>query len=180
MGIDSLWITDCVGQWEKPLIAYARRLLGSDDAARDVVQETFLRLCRQPRDGIEHRLVEWLFTVVRHCAIDHLRKEQTMQHQAEPLTADVTANFIANVATASPVSQLETSESHQGLLQALATLPRNQQECIRLKFQQHLSYQHISRVTGLSVTNVGYLIHMGIKTLRAQLTISNTHTGANS
>ena len=98
MGIDSLWITDCVGQWEKPLIAYARRLLGSDDAARDVVQETFLRLCRQPRDGIEHRLVEWLFTVVRHCAIDHLRKEQTMQHQAEPLTADVTANFIKSPA----------------------------------------------------------------------------------
>jgi RNA polymerase sigma-70 factor (ECF subfamily) len=176
MSNDSLWISGCVAQWEKPLIAYARRLLGSDDAARDMVQETFLRLCRQPRHTIENRLVEWLFTVVRHCAIDHLRKEQAMQHRVEPLTADVATS----VATASAVTQLETNESHQGLLQALATLPRNQQDCIRLKFQQHLSYQHISRVTGLSVTNVGYLIHMGIKSLRNHMTSTTANAGANS
>jgi len=172
MSSDSSWITDCVAQWERPLIAYARRLLGCDETARDMVQETFLRLCRQPKQEVEQRLAEWLFTVVRHCAIDHLRKEHAMSHRAELLTTDV--------ATASPVTQLEINESHQGLLQALATLPRNQQDCIRLKFQQHLSYQHISRVTGLSVTNVGYLIHMGIKSLRAQLISTTAHAGANS
>ena len=180
MGIDSLWITDCVGQWEKPLIAYARRLLGSEDAARDVVQEAFLRLCHQPRNVIEHRVVEWLFTVVRHCAINHLRKEKSMQLQAEPLTAEITTHITAPGATASPMSQCETGENYQGLLLALATLPHNQQECIRLKFQQHLSYQHISRVTGLSVTNVGYLIHIGIKTLRVHMTSTTASAGANS
>jgi RNA polymerase sigma-70 factor (ECF subfamily) len=170
MSHDSLWITSCVAQWEKPLIAYARRLLRTDDAACDVVQEAFLRLCRQPKHTIEDRVVEWLYTVVRHCAIDHLRKEQAMHHQAEPLTAET--------AMTSPLVELETKESQQGLLQVLAGLPRNQQECIRLKFQQQLSYQQISHITGLSVTNVGYLIHMGIKSLRAQLMTTTTNVGA--
>ena len=48
----------------------------------------------------------------------------------------------------------------------LARLPENQQEVIRLKFQQGLSYKEISSVTGLSVTNVGFLIHTGLKRLR--------------
>jgi RNA polymerase sigma-70 factor (ECF subfamily) len=48
-------------------------------------------------------------------------------------------------------------------------LPRNQQECIRLKFQSGLSYKQISDVTNLTATNVGFLIHTGLKTLRQRL-----------
>ena len=40
---------------------------------------------------------------------------------------------------------------------------------IRLKFQNGFSYREISRISGHSVTNVGYLIHVGLKTLRGQL-----------
>ena len=78
----------------------------------------------------------------------------------------------AGAATVPPPSaRLEAQEASSGLLGALATLPRNQQDCIRLKFQQDLSYQQISSVTGLSVTNVGYLIHIGIKALRERLSL---------
>ena len=53
-----------------------------------------------------------------------------------------------------------------GLLEAL---PVNQREVIRLKFQNGFSYQEISRISGHSVSNVGYLIHAGVKVLRVQL-----------
>ena len=49
------------------------------------------------------------------------------------------------------------------------TLPANQQEVIRLKFQHGLSYKQIAEVTQLSVSNVGFLIHAGLKTLRQRL-----------
>jgi len=48
----------------------------------------------------------------------------------------------------------------------LNTLPANQQEVLRLKFQGDLSYQEISRITDLSMGNVGFLIHTGLKTIR--------------
>jgi RNA polymerase sigma-70 factor (ECF subfamily) len=81
----------------------------------------------------------------------------------------------------SPSQHLESKETFHLLLNVLATLPASQQECIRLKFQQHMSYQQISQVTGLSVTNVGYLIHVGIKSLREHFvsptadTVTGTH-----
>ena len=55
------------------------------------------------------------------------------------------------------------------MLDLLDALPPNQREVIRLKFQNGFSYQEISRISGHSVGNVGYLIHVGLKTLRGQL-----------
>ena len=55
------------------------------------------------------------------------------------------------------------------MLELLESLPPNQREVIRLKFQNGFSYQEISRISGHSVSNVGYLIHAGIKTLRGHL-----------
>ena len=63
-------------------------------------------------------------------------------------------------------SIMEREEQFTGALNILNTLPANQQEVIRLKFQGELSYQEISQITKLSVSNVGFLIHTGLKTIR--------------
>ena len=67
----------------------------------------------------------------------------------------------------SALAEREDAQSH--IMQAVGTLPKNQQDVIRLKFQDAMSYKEISQVTGLSVSNVGYLIHTAIKTVRLQL-----------
>ena len=51
----------------------------------------------------------------------------------------------------------------------MSDLPDNQQECIRLKFQHGMSYKQISQITSLTVTNVGFLIHTGLKSVRREL-----------
>ena len=66
-------------------------------------------------------------------------------------------------------SALEKEEQLEDVLKILTTLPANQQEVIRLKFQGDLSYAEISRITDLSVSNVGFLIHTGLKTIREKV-----------
>jgi RNA polymerase sigma-70 factor (ECF subfamily) len=68
-----------------------------------------------------------------------------------------------------PSTVLEKKEELSRVLQILETLPPNQQEVIRLKFQNGLSYREISDVTHLSVSNVGFLLHTGLKTVRQKL-----------
>jgi RNA polymerase sigma-70 factor (ECF subfamily) len=63
----------------------------------------------------------------------------------------------------------ERRDSAGQVMEMLDRLPANQQETIRLKFQNGLSYREISAVTGLSVSHVGVLIHTGLKTLRGRL-----------
>jgi len=64
---------------------------------------------------------------------------------------------------------LEKGEQLTEVLKILNTLPANQQEVLRLKFQGDLSYLEISQITDLSVSNVGFLIHTGLKTIRERV-----------
>lgn len=68
-----------------------------------------------------------------------------------------------------PPEQAERRELASRVLDLIESLPTNQREVIRLKFQNGFSYQEISRISGHSVSNVGYLIHHGMKTLRGLL-----------
>ena len=65
-----------------------------------------------------------------------------------------------------PSENLEAKEASGFLARILNTLPPRQQELLQLKFQNDLSYQQISEITELSVSNVGVLIHNALKTLR--------------
>jgi RNA polymerase sigma-70 factor (ECF subfamily) len=73
-----------------------------------------------------------------------------------------------------PAAVLERREIAGSLLRLLDELSANQREVIRLKFQNDLSYKEISEITQLSVTNVGFLLHTGLKKLRA-LVLAQPH-----
>jgi RNA polymerase sigma factor (sigma-70 family) len=158
---DADWVRSAVDRFENPLMLYTRHLLGGDaEAARDVVQESFLRLIRQDPDKVTPHLAEWLYTVCRNLAIDARRKRQRTQ-----LLKDADADA-AMANSPEPGARAERDDVYAHVMCLLNRLPRNQQECIRLKFQGGLSYKQISKVTGLTVTNVGFLIHTGLKAVR--------------
>ena len=56
------------------------------------------------------------------------------------------------------------SESHIPIL--LKALPERQQEAVRLKFQQNLSYRQIAEILEITESNVGFILHTALKTLR--------------
>ena len=125
---------------------------------------------RQDREPAHRapKLPEWLFVVCRNRALDVRRKEKRMS-LIEESRADV-----IEARSPDPADAVQRSEDASSVLSLLSTLPPNQQETIRLKFQGGLSYQEISRVTNLSVTNVGFLIHTGLKTIRTRLGVAAT------
>ncbi|HVW37914.1 MAG TPA: sigma factor, partial [Pirellulales bacterium] len=59
------WLRSVVARYEGPLVRYAARITGDAERARDVVQDTFLRLCEQDRAELDGRLAQWLYTVCR-------------------------------------------------------------------------------------------------------------------
>lgn len=161
---DRQWVRAAVARFEGPLTSYAARLLGDADGARDVVQDAFLRLCAQDRAHVEPHLAEWLFTVCRNRALDVLRKEGRMARLTEQTEHSIPG------AEADPLEALARREDADRALRLLDALPPNQREVIRLKFQHGFSYREISRISGHSVSNVGFLIHVGMKALRGRMT----------
>jgi RNA polymerase sigma-70 factor (ECF subfamily) len=147
---------------QAPLTRYATRLLGDPDRARDVVQDTFVKLLAQPPAAVDGHAVEWLFTVCRNRAMDVLRKEHRMKRFDEGEVERVTA------ADPRPGRTLEHAEAQAAMLRMIDRLPANQQEVVRLKFQNGFSYKEISRITELSVSHVGVLIHQAVTHMRAE------------
>ena len=151
----SQWIVEVLDLYERPLVRYATWILGNVESAKEIVQETFLRLCKENPASISDHLAQWLFTVCRNLAFDTRKKEGRMT----PL-GDVEIGVAADLDEKQTVSQI---------LQIVETLPKNQREVIYLKFQCDLSYKEMSSITNLSVSNVGFLIHTAVRAIRKQM-----------
>lgn len=160
---DTAWVHSALNRYESELTRYAQRITGDAERARDVVQETFLRLCREEPAELDGHLAEWLFAVCRNKAIDVRRKESRMTTLADP--------ELAEPARAEPVPmiQAEQRETAETVREIIERLPENERTVIRLKFEDGLSYRDIAEKTGLSISNVGFLIHRGLKTIRKKL-----------
>jgi RNA polymerase sigma-70 factor, ECF subfamily len=164
--------SDSIGQWverfQRPLIAYATRMLDGDhDAAQDAVQETFLRLCRTDRQKIETRIAAWLFSVCRSRVIDMRRKMRATP--IDPIDCEVADH------SPSPAQAVMDAEDGETLSHRIESLSPRQREVLRLRVTGNLSYREIAEVTGLSVTNVGFHLHAALQSLRNQSGISPTH-----
>jgi len=179
-------------RYERPLVRYALSIVGDLESARDVVQETFIKWVRRATEGgmtndecrmtngskaapageggagdghsafgIRHssHTEAWLFTVTRHRALDVLRKNKRIVPMTLPDDRPSTEP--------GPDAALARRDTEHSLLLLLEALPPNQREVIRLKFQNDLSYREIAEVTQLTETNVGFLLHTGLKKLRA-------------
>ena len=151
---------------------YAVRIVGDPDRAADVVQETFLHLCRARRSSVDNHLAAWLFRVCRNRALDMRRKDKRVQ----PLEL-VTENTLQSPEPGPDVVTARRRDATQ-VAAILQTLPESQQEAVYLRFQGGLSYKEISQVTGHSVANVGNLLHAAVTKIRAQLAAENLPVSA--
>jgi len=152
---ESQWIVDAIGTYEDSLLRYATWMLRDWDLAREVVQETFLRLCREEPSKVDGHIPQWLFTVCRNLAFDTRKREARMTPLQE---TDIGVD-----------SNLEQREAVGEIFRLVETLPKNQREVVYLKFQCDLSYKEISEVTRLSIGNVGLLLHNALGAIRKRV-----------
>ena len=157
------FIEQAMADYESPLLGYASTILHDLDRARDVVQDTFIRLCQQDIPKVRDNLKSWLFTVCRNRALDLLRKDKNIQPIDEIRWQRIAGPDLP------PDQQFDQDERFAQVMKYLDRLSANQREVILLKFHQGLSYQEITKITGLTSGNVGFLIHTGLKRLRELL-----------
>jgi RNA polymerase sigma-70 factor (ECF subfamily) len=111
------WLRSVMDRHESALLRYAGRILGDAERARDVVQETFLRLLKSGRVGQDDHLAEWLFTVCRNGALDVCRKERRMSLMSEQRERDQVSGG------ASPAESAAMHEQAARVAEAMHDLP---------------------------------------------------------
>jgi len=137
---------------ESALLRFALGIVRHRDIAEELVQESFLRLQRlwtqieNPRG--------WIYRCLRNLALNHLRDYPPQAELAEERTPDEARL---------PREKLGRDEAVGTVRMLLAELPEADRNLVQLKFVEELSYEEISRRTGLSLGNVGFRLHRILK-----------------
>ena len=152
------------------LYRMARRRLGSEADARDIVQQTLLHMHRARLDfRSDSRLRPWLFTIAMNLVRELHRKRGRRREQALELEPPASA-------TAPALGALEQSERAARIRAALASLPEQQREVIELHWFEDSPYEEIARIVGASVAAVRVRAHRGYERLRKLLPAPESHS----
>ena len=147
-------------RWHEPLWRYLRRLANNDDAARDLAQDTWLRVLRGI-GGLREpaRLRPWLFGIARRVAMDRLRFEY-VRRGAEAVELD-------ELPGDEPAPELEADAA--ALDAALAALPLAEREILTLFHLRELSLAEIAAMLTLPLGTVKSRLHRARQELRNAL-----------
>jgi len=151
---------------ESPLLAYARRLVGDFAVAEDVVQDAFMKLYSQFQQVRTPQ--PWLYRTVHNLAVDHQRRASRIVLVDDRTSEDMPANDTAD-SQPMPDEQIARWEGIGLVRLVLETLDARSRELIRLRFEEELSYKEIAESTGLTVGNVGYILHHALKAMALEL-----------
>ncbi len=153
---------------ESPLLAYALRLAGELSLAEDAVQEAFMKLHAQFKDVREPR--RWLYRTVHNFCLNQRRRTAKVVslNQSSSENENSSTPDAADPAPL-PDEQIVRLEGIGLVRISLETLDERSRELIRLKFTEELSYKDISARTGLTVGNIGYILHHALKTIGDEL-----------
>jgi RNA polymerase sigma-70 factor (ECF subfamily) len=142
-------------------VGLARRMLGSDALAEDIVQDALLRVwVNAPRWRPEAQFRTWLYRIVINACLNAKRRP-------EPLPIDAAGG----VADPSPGAEtaLEERERDRALNVAIDALPARQRAAIVLTYQDDLSNADAASVLGTSVSGLEALLVRARRTLREAL-----------
>ncbi len=145
--------------------ALAYRVLGDAQAAEEVVQDAFLQVWRRaktfdPARGSGARA--WLLTIVRNRAVDGLRRRSGRLREATPLE-DVEATAASTAP--GPWAEVSSGPDRERVRAAVAELPREQQDAIRLAYFDGLSHGEIADRTGIPLGTVKGRVRLGLRKL---------------
>jgi RNA polymerase sigma-70 factor (ECF subfamily) len=144
------------------LLLYARQWTDSLAEAEDVLQDAFVRAWRS-RANITGPALPYLFTTVRHAAIDALRSKKRRKTREETvLQSEIEPPPLFE-------SSLERDEKRRAVQETIARLPRPQREVLVMKIWGDLTFKEIGRTLGISQNTAASRYRYALEALRRKL-----------
>jgi len=157
-------IEEVLRQCESPLLAYAVKVVRDGEQAQEIVQEAFVRLHGSYAEVGAPR--PWLYRTVFNLAMTHHRERQ----KVVPVGFAPEETPGAETPTSpAPDERMVRMEAVAQARACVEQLDDRSQQLVRLRFEDGLSYKQMSERTGLTVTNVGYILHTSLKKLATAL-----------
>lgn len=128
------------------LFRFAKHFVKQDDEAKDIVQDTFLKLWVKRKELKEVRNPEtFAMTMVKNASIDKLRKRKTLR--MDELNKEPENNH-------TPLDSLTQREAYSQVVEEINKLSNQQQMLLKLRDIEGYEYDEISEMSGLSINTI--------------------------
>lgn len=157
-----------VVRWDRKIRGAAYRVLGSDDEAREVSQEAFLKAFRNLQTfKREARFSSWLYQIALNLCRDRLRRRRGRQFVSLDAVAEVAPARLR--AEPSALELVESRDLARAIAAAVDGLPEEQREVVVLKEYEELTFPEVAEVLGIPVSTVKTRLYRALTQLRARL-----------
>jgi len=153
--MDAKEYNDCVKQWADALFRFAWKCSRHKEDARDLVQNAFEILWTKKETVSPEKAKAFLFQIAYNQSVDLFRKKQRMPLSEPPILSDF-----------SPPGHPDLKRI---LDKAFEQLDTQAKALVLLKDYEGYSYEEISGITGLSLTQVKVYLHRTRKQLKQYL-----------
>lgn len=153
----------CYDAHAKGLFAYLLNLTRQEEDARDLLQETFLRLARQPdllKTARSERAV--LFRIAHNLAMDLHRRRTVRDRFLQDEAARDSLPFV-------PADEPEEAAFRAEAARALSKLPPEQRAVLHLKLWEGFTFEQIARVLEIPPNTAASRYRYGLDKLRTHL-----------
>jgi RNA polymerase sigma-70 factor, ECF subfamily len=157
-----------VHRWERQIFSLALRMLGREEEARDVCQETFMSAFRNlNKFRGEAKFSSWLYRIALNCCHTQLRQRGNYDLSLEQQLEDQGFEPTATIEHVN--DDIERRQVADAVKRALAGLPAEMREVIIMKEYQELKFHEIAEILGIPISTVKTRLYTGLNQLKARL-----------
>jgi RNA polymerase sigma-70 factor, ECF subfamily len=160
---------ELVRRWEGKIQGAVYRIMGSEEDARDLSQEAFLRAFRNlGRFKGEARFSSWLYQIALNLCRDRMRRKKGKSWVSWDELAERGEGPVQSQGP-SAVELVEASDRARWIAAAVASLSDDQREVVVLKEYQGLTFQEIADTLGIPASTVKTRLYRALSELRTRL-----------
>jgi RNA polymerase sigma-70 factor (ECF subfamily) len=150
-------------QHAQPLYAFLLNLTRNEADTRDLLQEIFVKLAREPRllAGVRAERA-FLIRLAHNAAIDLMRRRGARDRTKENFAAEIISPF-------APTNDPDEKIFREELAEALGELPAEQRAVVHLKLWGDLTFEQIAAALEISPNTAASRYRYGLDKLRGQL-----------
>lgn len=172
---DSTAMEELFARFQKPLFNFFYRMVGKRETAEDLVQETFVKLCRFGSSfrGSDAKFSTWLYSVAGNQCRDYLRHSSRRPEVLLDTIEDSESDSQEDTGPSTPDSPVEEEilrkETGRIIRDAIESLPNKEKEALVLREYNGLDYKEIADVLNCPIGSVKVLIFRARQRLRGKL-----------
>ena len=166
---------------QQPIIGYLHRLVGDQEVALDLAQDTFLQVYKEiGKTSSDLALDAWIYRIATNYGLRYLNRKKRWlfvpfsafgfgnfsEENSSALSADYDEEYSLHFSSTSPDIE-EQTETRMLVQQALLQLKPIDAACLQLHYGDGFNYEQIGKIVGISPEAVRKRVARGVEKFRA-------------